>query len=149
MHFVMRLAARTLGGEMQTVGEQRMRELVGGGDRADLSDLPEIERRVPASVLTEVLQSTAHARLVEVTGAHFVGCWDLEHLTCETPVRLMSCWFDMVPVLRFASLPALAFEDCDLPGLEGERLEITHHLELIASRVGGQYASPVRASAGG
>lgn len=129
-----------------TEGERRVRAAARHGIPAELGDLPEDEQVLGAALLTELLTAEGtdeqgrpyvHPRGVRVLGAHtrITDQLDLTHQTVRVPLELTGCILEQRPQLDHATLPALALNDCTLPGLEADRLAITHGLSLMCSRI--------------
>lgn len=103
------------------------------------------ENAVRASFLAALaLQNGAHrqSRRIQLLGAWIEGRLDLGE--CEVPASLwfFRCVFDTTPLFDGAQVRgALAFPDCELPGLLAERCRIAQDLSLNA---GCNIASEVR-----
>lgn len=73
---------------------------------------------------------------VEVVGARVTGVLDLTDAPAST-LRFVRCRFDEPPVLREASMRALEFHGCELPGLDARRLRCRGDVVLAGTVVHG------------
>jgi hypothetical protein len=124
-----------------SLAQERVRHAAARGVEADLTQLPAEFRVIEASVLAELLLERAvssgatHPSGLQIKGAVVAGTLDLRNCTCAVAFTLRACRIANAPELAGATLPMLALEDCDFPGMEADGLYIEHDLSLKRSRV--------------
>ncbi len=127
--------------------EINMIDGIGNGmsDRIGAGGLPEPEDetcRVRAELVRFLLLGhpdapKIHEKGLRLSGAWITGVLDLEGCRVPRDIGLLDCRFDRTPVLRSAIIDTLAFDGCDLPGLDAKRLEARGDLLFRASSVQG------------
>ena len=85
-------------------------------------------------------------RGLHLRGADVRGRLDLRNVTLGVPLLFEDCTFDHAPLLDLATLTALAFRRCRLPGLVGNGLRVAGDLDLTGAVVEGAVATSASTS---
>jgi hypothetical protein len=130
-----------MSGSERTAGEARISADAWSGLLVDLSDLPEKQRVVSASLIRRLCvgeeAKDVDPRGIWIKGARIDDRLDLSYCTVTHPLRFEATSFAVVPELSSAQLPGLMFEACTLPGLFAAGIR-TGVLRLHSSRVSGR-----------
>ena len=128
--------------------EQTVIEAAAVGKPAGVPEEPPVSREkmqgwgpartIRAAVLRHLLveaQWPVHAKGVRLEGVRVLGRLDLEAATLRCPLRLTVCLLDDPEsfVVDYASASLLAMTHCHLAGFSGDRLTVTHELDLSHS----------------
>jgi hypothetical protein len=124
-----------------TEGERRVLADAASGELVDLEGLPYKERVVSADVIRRLCVRTGansvDSRGIRVQGARVAGQLDVSFCTIPHPLLFASTIFDEAPDLTEARLPALLLDNCVLPGLTADGIQL-RALDLPSIRVGGE-----------
>ncbi|MCI2976471.1 MAG: hypothetical protein MP439_10430, partial [Ferrimicrobium sp.] len=92
---------------------------------------------VSAASLMEILRSRSYGdKGLVLIGAHITGQFDCSDLTITAPLRLLSCSFELPPILARAQLHLLDLRRSTMPGLVMNGAMVKHHLLLRKAKIG-------------